>query len=82
MVRDRDTVLCGEPLHGGHRIGTFEPPSLTLRPSAAMMAFRLARDGIVTVFEHFELDVAEHFLPLEEALEVALFAEEENPEDS
>jgi hypothetical protein len=72
-VRDDDTVLCEEVLHGGHRVGRFEASSRTLGPEPAMFAFSLARDGITAIFEHLGADVAAQFEPVAHALTAALY---------
>jgi Family of unknown function (DUF5677) len=47
-VRDTDTVLCTEPLHAGHRVGRFGPPSRTLRPEPVFAAAASEREhGVV-----------------------------------
>lgn len=71
-LRDSDTELCSEPLHGGHRIGAFSSPSHQLSDATAQAAVELARDGICEVFDFYERDVSGLFGPLEAALKKAL----------
>jgi hypothetical protein len=71
-VRENDTVMCREPLHGGHRLGAFMPSSRLVGAFPAISAFEYVRDGICDVFTHFGLDVREEFESLENALENAL----------
>jgi hypothetical protein len=73
-VRDFDTDVCTEPLHGGHRIGRFRPSVRTLSPTPARQAFALARDGITDIFKTFGVAVSELFEPAQKALNRALFA--------
>jgi len=75
-VRDSDTVLCAEPLHGGHRVGRFGPPSRTLRPEPVFAALGLARDGVSQVFEHYGRDIRGSFEPVEQALSQAAYEHE------
>ncbi len=72
-VRDNDTVVCNEPLHRGHRVGTFGAPSHTVGPQPVVAAFDFVRDGISAVFEHLGLDVEADFEPLDDALHAALY---------
>lgn len=67
-VRDVDMSVCTEPLHRAHRVGSFGPPSRTLRTQPVFAAFELARDGISEVFEHFGRDVRRRFEAVEHAL--------------
>jgi hypothetical protein len=72
-VRDNDTTLCGEPLHGSHRVGAFASPSRTIAAPPAFLALDLARDGICQVFNHYNHDVRESFEILQKALESAAY---------
>jgi hypothetical protein len=76
-VRDVDMTLCSEPLHGTHRVGSFGPPSRTLRPEPVFAALGLARDGISQVFEHYGRDVRRVFEPVEQALSTAVYEQDE-----
>jgi hypothetical protein len=78
-VRDSDTVLCAEPLHGAHRVGRFGKPSRTLRPEPVFAALSLARDGICDVFDHYGRDVRQDFDPVEQALSHAVYEDTERP---
>jgi hypothetical protein len=78
-VRDADTVLCTEPLHGAHRVGRFGKPSRTLRPEPVFAALSLARDGICDVFDRFGRDVRQDFDPVEQALSRAVYEDTESP---
>ncbi len=75
-VRENDTVMCREPLHGQHRLGAFMPSSRTVGPVAPMTAFQYARDGISGIFSHFGVGVAGKFDPVERALRNALYESE------
>jgi hypothetical protein len=82
-VREHDTVMCREPLHGGHRLGAFMPSSPRLiGPAPAMSAFQYVRDGICDIFTHFGIDVTREFEPLSQALENALYTDEQRDEES
>jgi hypothetical protein len=72
-VRDVDMSFCTEPLHRVHRVGSFGPPSRTLRPEPVFVALGLARDGIGEVFEHYGSDVRQAFKPVENALSAAAY---------
>lgn len=78
-VRDSDTALCAEPLHGAHRVGRFGKPSRTLRPEPVFAALSLARDGICDVFDHYGRDVRQDFDPVEQALSHAVYEDTERP---
>ena len=75
-------TLCSEPLHGTHRVGTFGPPSRTLRPEPVFAALGLARDGISQVFEHYGRDVRQAFEPVEQALSTAVYEQDEGSTSS
>lgn len=82
-LREHDTTVCTEPLHAGHRVGAFAPPSHQLSNAPALAAFDLARAGICQVFEHYGRDVRDLFDPVECALEKALYEDgESDPEES
>jgi hypothetical protein len=70
-VRENDTVLCQEPLHGNHRLGAFAPPSHTISGTPAFLALDLAREGICQVFDYYERDIREKFDQLQTALDEA-----------
>lgn len=72
-VREDDTILCTEPLHGGHRVGAFAPPSRTVTASPVFLALEFARDGICQVFSYFGRDVHERFDPVQKTLEEAAY---------
>jgi Family of unknown function (DUF5677) len=72
-VRESDTRVCREPLHGSHRLGAFESPSRVLGPQPVVLALDLARGGINQVFAHLGKDVEESFGEVEEALRAAAF---------
>jgi hypothetical protein len=76
-VRDVDMTLCSEPLHRLHRIGSFGPPSRTLRHEPVFAALGLARDGIGQVFDHYGRDVRQAFEPVEQALSAALYEDDD-----
>lgn len=75
-VRENDTVICQEPLHGSHRLGAFAPPSHTIAAAPALLALDLAREGICQVFDYYERDVRGKFDHLEEALKRAAYADD------
>jgi hypothetical protein len=72
-VRDNDTVLCREPLHGAHRLGAFAPPPHTIAAPPAFLALDLAREGICQVFTYYGRDVGGAFEPLQKTLEGAAY---------
>jgi hypothetical protein len=76
-VRDVDMTLCSEPLHRVHRIGSFGPPSRTLRHEPVFAALGLAKDGIGQVFDHYGRDVRQAFEPVEQALSIALYEQDD-----
>lgn len=75
FARENDTLICREPLHGGHRLGAFMPSSRTVGPVAPMTAFQYARDGIAAIFRHLGIGVEDNFQPLEQALRQALYTD-------
>jgi hypothetical protein len=81
-VRDNDTVLCTEPLHGAHRVGRFGEPSHTLRHEPVFVALSLARDGICQVFDRYGRDVRDDFDPVEQALSHALYGRTDDSPES
>jgi hypothetical protein len=70
-------TLCSEPLHGTHRVGSFGPPSRTLRPEPVFAALGLATDGTSQVFEHYGRDVRQTFELVEQALSTAVYENDE-----
>jgi hypothetical protein len=80
-VRENDTLMCREPLHGGHRLGAFMPSSRTLGPIAPMTAFQYARDGIAAIFHHLGMEVEDKFEPLERALRTAVYTDADGDGD-
>jgi hypothetical protein len=79
-VRDGDTVLCTEPLHGAHRVGRFGELSRTLRHEPVFAALSLAQDGIAGIFDHYGRDMREDFGLVEHALAHALYEQPEGPD--
>lgn len=75
-VRDDDTLLCEEPLHGNHRVGAFRPPERMTSSAPVFAALDLARAGICQVFDRYEKDVRPAFDPLQDALERAVYVED------
>jgi len=76
-VRDSDTIVCTEALHGNHRVGAFRPPSRTLGPEPAFLGLDLARHGIRQVFGHYGYDVRKNFDAVESALREAAYEQED-----
>jgi len=74
-VREDDTALCQEPLHGNHRLGAFAPPPHTIAAPPVFLALDLAREGICQVFNYYGQDVRGKFDRLQGALEGAAYAE-------
>jgi hypothetical protein len=72
-VRENDTVLCTEPLHGGHRVGAFQGSPRTIGPPAARSALAIAEEGITAIFGHYGLDVAADFAPVWTAFDAAMY---------
>jgi hypothetical protein len=72
-VRENDTVLCVEPLHGAHRLGRFARPSRAVQPEPVLTALHLVRGGISEVFDHYGRDVRASFEPVRQALEHAVY---------
>jgi hypothetical protein len=70
-VRDYDTLLCEEPLHGGHRVGRFRPSSRQLGFHPAFFAVDVARAGVTAVFAHYGVDVEAAFDGVHQALDRA-----------
>lgn len=75
-VRENDTVICQEPLHGSHRLGAFAPPPHTIAAAPALLALDLAREGICQVFDYYGHDVRGKFDRLQEVLERAAYADD------
>ena len=74
-VRDDDTLICEEPLHGDHRVGAFRPPQRMTSSAPVFAALDLARAGICQVFDHYEKDVGPAFVPVQKALEKAVYTD-------
>jgi hypothetical protein len=72
-VRENDTVLCTDPLHGGHRIGAFRGSSRTIGPQAAQTALTVAEEGITAIFGRYGLDVSSDFVPVWTAFNAAMY---------
>jgi hypothetical protein len=72
-VRENDTVLCQEPLHGGHRVGAVPQPSRHIAATPVFLALDLARDGICQVFDYYGRDVRPSFDALQKAVEAAAY---------
>lgn len=72
-VRENDTIVCKEPLHGSHRVGAFRPPSRNIAAAPLFLALDLARDGICAVFSYCSQDVRRYFDPLQVAAEKAAY---------
>lgn len=77
-VRDNDTAICTEPLHGGHRVGAFVGSPWVIGPEAITSALGIAEEGIVSIFSHFGIDISQEFTPLREAFEAAVFMDEDD----
>ena len=75
-VRDNDTSICSEPLHGGHRVGAFVGSSHTIGPQAVASALQIAEDGIVAIFNRYGIDVSLEFAPVWEAFNAAMYTSE------
>jgi hypothetical protein len=75
-VRDNDTTLCNESLHGGHRVGAVVGSSHTIGPQAVASALQIAEHGIVGIFGHNGIDVAHAFARVREAFDAAMYERE------
>lgn len=75
-VREGDTFLCKEPLHGNHRVGAFDPPTRVIHPSPITSAIEHARAGIEQVFGHYrrEGDIADALDAVEASFERAAYS--------
>jgi hypothetical protein len=75
-VREGDTVLCREPLHGNHRVGAFDPPPRMIRPSPVVSAIEHARAGIEQIFGHYgkQGEIADQLNAVEAAFEKAAYS--------
>jgi hypothetical protein len=75
-VREGDTLLCKEPLHGNHRVGAFDPPTRQIRPSPVTSAIEHARGGIEQVFGHFgkQAEIADALDALGDAFDTAAYS--------
>ncbi len=78
-VRDSDTTPCHEPLHGGHRIGTFIGSPRTIGPQAIGSALEIAEAGIVAIFGHHGIDISDEFTPVRKAFDAAMYVSDEEP---
>jgi hypothetical protein len=76
-VRDDDTLLCQEPLHGNHRVGAFRPPKRTTSSAPVFVALDLAREGVCQVLDHYGKDVRPAFDSVQKTLEQAVYADED-----
>lgn len=76
-VRDNDTTVCSEPLHGRHRVGSFVGSPHTIGPQAIASALKIAEDGIVDIFAIYGIDVAGEFAPVWEAFDAAMYADQD-----
>jgi hypothetical protein len=72
-VRENDTTVCTESLHGAHRVGAFEASSRTIGPQAVGSALTIAEDGITAIFDHYEIDVSAEFRPVWDAFKLAMY---------
>jgi Family of unknown function (DUF5677) len=75
-VREDDTIMCEEPLHAGHRVGAFGPPSRSVSATPVFLALDLARAGISQVFTYYSQSVESLFDPLQKALKAAAYQDE------
>jgi hypothetical protein len=78
-VRDYDTTACTEPLHAGHRVGSFTNSPRVIGPEAVRLALELAVDGISVIFDHFQIDLTGAFNDLEAAFVAAMYDSEDDP---
>ncbi len=76
-VRENDTTLCTEPVHGGHRIGAFESSARNIGPQAVWSALEIAEEGITSIFDHYGLDVSGEFTPVWDAFRTAMYVTED-----
>jgi hypothetical protein len=72
-VRENDTALCREPLHGGHRVGAFKASSRTIGPQAVRSALQIADEGITTIFNQYGVDISQEFAPVWAAFTSAMY---------
>ncbi len=79
-VREDDTLICEEPLHGNHRVGAFRPPIRTTSSAPVFAALDLARAGICDVFGHYGRDVRPAFDPIQKVLEAAVYVQGDSQE--
>jgi hypothetical protein len=75
-VRDDDTLLCEEPLHGDHRVGAFQPPEHMTSSAPVFAALGLTRAGVCQVFDHYGKDVRPAFDSVQKTLEQAVYADD------
>jgi hypothetical protein len=76
-VREGDTALCNEPLHGNHRVGAFDPPARVIRPSPVTSAIEHARAGIEQVSGYYgkQRKITEALDGVEAAFENAAYSD-------
>ena len=79
-VREDDTLICEEVMHGNHRIGAFRPPQRITSAAPVFLALEHGRAGICQVFDHYGTDIRAAFEPGQNALEKAAYSGED--EDS
>lgn len=79
-VRDGDTVICDEPIHGGHRIGAFQASERTIGPQAIGSALQIAEEGIVAIFGRYGIDVSGDFAPVWAAFDAAMYVHDDPSE--
>jgi hypothetical protein len=72
-IREDDTELCEEPLHGQHRLGRFEAPSRIVSARPVELAYEWTRDGIEAIFGYLGRDVIAYFDPVRAAMDAALY---------
>lgn len=80
-VRDDDTLICEEALHGNHRIGAFRPPMRRTSSTPVFAALDLARAAICEVFEHYGKDIRPAFDPVQKAIERAVYVHDDAEDD-
>jgi hypothetical protein len=73
-VREDDTLICEEPLHGNHRVGAFRPPLRTTSSASVFAALDLARAGVGDIFGYYGKDIRPAFDRVKNALERAAYA--------
>jgi hypothetical protein len=78
-IRENDTQLCEEPLHGRHRLGRFVAPSRVVSAKPVELAYEWTRDGITAIFNYLGTNVDTCFDRVRGALDDALY---ESPDDA